>query len=170
MDEDYFLISRMKNGDEKAVEQLVKKYYEDILKYSYRHMFGSSDAEDITQETFTKFFEHFEEYEHYGKVKNYLYVIAGNLCKNYFRKSQRIMSQDILNEPVDKMAQSDTRIDLENALHRIPEEYREVLILYYFQNLKQKEIAKILNIGLPLVKYRIRKGKEELKKLLGEGD
>lgn len=168
MDEDFFLINRMKRGDDEAVEQLVKKYYGDILKYSYRHMFGSSEAEDITQETFVKFFEHFESYKHYGKVKNYLYVIAGNLCKNYYKKNQQEIYEPIIEEIFNETEQSETKIDLENALKKLQEEYREVLILYYFHDIKQKEIAKILNISLPLVKYRILKGKEQLKTILEE--
>lgn len=54
------------------------------------------------------------------------------------------------------------RLDMEQALHSLPEELREVVILYYFQELKQKEIAKILGIGLPLVKYRLKRAKEML--------
>lgn len=49
------------------------------------------------------------------------------------------------------------------------EELREVVILYYFQDLKQKEIAEALQIGLPLVKYRLRRAKEELGRILKEG-
>lgn len=53
-----------------------------------------------------------------------------------------------------------------HALQQLPEDYREVIILYYFQELTLSEIAKILQIRLPLVKYRFRQAKIQLEKLL----
>ena len=58
------------------------------------------------------------------------------------------------------------RIDLERALEQLPEEIKEIVILYFFQGLKQKEIADLLNIKLSLVKYRVSKAKELLAKQL----
>lgn len=62
----------------------------------------------------------------------------------------------------------DCRLDMEEALHKLPGELREILILYYFQERKQREIADILGIGLPLVKYRLKQAKEQLGEFLGK--
>ena len=64
----------------------------------------------------------------------------------------------------------DLRLDVHRALEQLPTELREVTILYFFQELKQKEIARILGIGLPLVKYRIRRAKELLEQLIRKED
>jgi len=64
----------------------------------------------------------------------------------------------------------DLRLDIHRALEQLPPELREVTILYFFQELKQKEIARILGIGLPLVKYRIRRAKKLLEQLIGKED
>ena len=58
------------------------------------------------------------------------------------------------------------RIDIERALEQLPEEIKEIVILFFFQELKQKEIADLLNIKLSLVKYRVSKAKELLAKKL----
>ena len=58
------------------------------------------------------------------------------------------------------------RIDIERALEQLPEERKEIVILFFFQGLKQKEIADLLNIKLSLVKYRVSKAKELLAKQL----
>ena len=58
------------------------------------------------------------------------------------------------------------RIDIERALEQLPEEIKEIVILFFFQGLKQKEIADLLNITLSLVKYRVSKAKELLAKQL----
>ena len=58
------------------------------------------------------------------------------------------------------------RIDIERALEQLPEEIKGSVILFFFQELKQKEIADLLNIKLSLVKYRVSKAKELLAKQL----
>lgn len=58
-------------------------------------------------------------------------------------------------------------MDVERAVDRLPEDLKEVTILFFFQGLKQREIAELLNINLPLVKYRIREAKKKLSEYLG---
>ena len=62
------------------------------------------------------------------------------------------------------------KLEVENALEHLPDELQEVVRLYFFQNLKLTEIADILKIGLPLVKYRMRQAKTQLKKYLEEDE
>lgn len=60
------------------------------------------------------------------------------------------------------------RIAIRAALNRLPDELREIVVLYYFQNLKLAEISDVLQIGLPLVKYRMKQAKLKLENLLRE--
>lgn len=173
VDIDFLLIQKMKRGDEKAFDIFVHKYYERILRYCAYHCQDVSYAEDLTQETFVRFFSKLSDYRYIGKTINYLYTIAGNLCKDYFKKKKESLLDEPSAEVEDKLSQSDTekildRITIEAALRSLPDELREVIILYYFQELKLTEIADALNIGLPLVKYRLRQAKLKLKKLLKE--
>ena len=66
----------------------------------------------------------------------------------------------------DEEASAVDRVTVAWALEQLPGEQREVVDLYYFQELKLREIAELLNIGLPLVKYRLRQGKQKLRELL----
>lgn len=169
MDTDYLLIKRMRQGDDAAIDLFVHKYYMDILKYCTYHCFDREEAKDLTQETFLRFFSGFAAYSHKGKAKNYLYTIAGNLCKNYCRQPRR-QSLDSIGEQMLSESPEDTlsiQITVRTYLDRLPKEFREIIILYYYQGLKQTEIANVLGIGLPLVKYRLKKAKEQLEKLLG---
>ena len=90
MDGDLGLILRMRNGSERAAEEFVRKYYGAIGKYCLLHCRNKSDAEDMTQETFARFFRTLPNYQHYGKAVNYLYVIAGNCCRDHCRKHQEL--------------------------------------------------------------------------------
>ena len=139
-----------------------------ILRYCHLHLRDKSYAEDATQEVFARFFRTLNRYRHYGKAQNYLYVIAGNICRDFCRKPQEASIEELPDEPISETEPLDLRLDVHGALEKLPPELREVTILFFFQGLKQNEIAKILNISLPLVKYRIRRGKELLADYLGK--
>ena len=170
MDGDFLLLHRMKNGEEQAIEAFVRKYYPMILRYCRLHIQDSGFAEDLTQETFARFFRTLHQYQHYGKAANYLYVIAGNLCRDHYRKPEELSMEELPEQPVCPMESLDTRIAVRLALDSLPRELRDVTILYFFQQVRQKEIARILGIGLPLVKYRIKRAKELLALNLGKED
>ncbi len=170
MDADSLLLHRMRNGDDQAIEAFVRKYYPMILRYCHLHIRDLGYVEDLTQETFARFFRTLSQYQHYGKAANYLYVIAGNLCRDYHKKPEVIPMEELPEQPVYQMEDLDLRMDVHQALEQLPLELREVTILYFFQELKQKEIAGILGIGLPLVKYRVRRAKELLEQLIGKED
>ena len=153
------------------MDQFVLKHYPKIYQYCLLRVRDHGYAEDLTQETFLKFFQAFERYKHYGKALNYLYVIAGNLCKDHFRKEGRMevyeMSEKIA---VEHMGQVEKRMEIYEALDKLPEEIREVVILFFFQEISQKEIARMMGIKLSLVKYRVSRAKKLLAKYLGEGE
>ena len=86
MDTGFILIQRMKQGDEKACDIFVRKYYGEIFKYCKYRCFDIESAEDIVQETFVRFFANLPNYHFRGKTKNYLYKIAGNLCRDFYKK------------------------------------------------------------------------------------
>ncbi|MGM9617821.1 RNA polymerase sigma factor [Butyricicoccus sp.] len=168
MDEDFFLIQKMKLGSEAAMDTFVHKYYADILHYCYRHLYDSGEAEDAAQETFERFFRHLQEYRHYGKAKHYLYVIAGNLCKSRYGTTSAVPLDESIEASGDHAETIAVKTDLSAALQKLPAELRDVLILHYFQDLKLREIADILQIGLPLVKYRLKQAKACMREMLGE--
>ncbi len=162
MDSDLLLIQKMKIGDEQAIDDFVKKYYPKILKYCCLHIHDYGYAEDAAQETFEQFFRTLNQYRHYGKALNYLYVIAANKCKSFYRKRKELVIEEMPERFDYGMDGLGEWIDVCHALNNLPPELREITILFFFQQLKQKEIAKVLGIGLPLVKYRVRKAKELL--------
>lgn len=166
---DFLLIRKMKKGDATAFDVFVHKYYQEILLYCHYHCPDKTYAEDLTQETFVHFFTKLSEYHFRGKTLNYLYTIAGNLCKDYLKKIKVVSTKEI--EVVTEEHQLESilnKIFIEQMLSQLPSELREVLVLYYFQELKMTEISDTLRIGLPLVKYRLKKAKKQLEKLLRE--
>lgn len=165
---DFLLVHRARAGDEDACAKLVEKYYPGIYQYCLLHISDRYEAEDLTQEIFINFFASLHRYRESGKVKNYLYTIAGNTVKNYYKKKKDIPSEQLPEDGAEKdqAEQMAIRLDMEAAVKKLPEEIREVAILFFFQELKQREIAQLLGIKLSLVKYRIGRAKELLMKNL----
>lgn len=171
MDADFLLIRKMKQGNDDAFDQFVRRYYEEILKYCNYHCSDTEYAKDLTQETFIRFFINLSDYHYKGKTKNYLYTIAGNLCKNFYKKKKDTPLEDVELETayIPDTKQLDMVLDhiiIEAAVKKLPKELREVVILYYFQELKLTEIANVLCIGLPLAKYRLGQARKRLKQIL----
>lgn len=189
---DFWLIEKMRMGDEQALEDFVKKYYSQILTYCRIHTQDAGYGEDLTQETFIRFFHALPSYRHRGKAGNFLYTIAGNLCRDYHRKRKELSLESLTRQEegygtgwIEKGDLScfswksrgetgsgwedwDTRITVRMALAQLPEEIRETAFLFFVQELKQKDIAQILGIKLSLVKYRIRRARELLSAYLQE--
>ena len=162
-DEDSLLIKKMKNGDTSAIEVFIRKYYPDILKYCERHTSSKEDAMDLTQEVFMRFFSNFSSYKHYGKAKNYLYVIAGNLCINHYKSRKDNVTFDENFHAKFESVSIEERMSLKDSVQNLPLSLQTVIELYYYQGLKIREISKILNISIPLVKYRLSQAKKQIK-------
>lgn len=166
---DLLLVHRARAGDEDACEKLVEKYYTDIYRYCLLHTYDPYEAEDLTQEVFASFFTSLYRYRERGKIKNYLYTIAGNTVRNYYKKKKDIPMLELPDQGKDRkdpVKNAGIRMDIERAVRKLPEEIHEAAILFFFQELKQKEIAELLQIRLSLVKYRIGRARELLKQEL----
>lgn len=168
MQQDFLLIWKMKNGDEAAMDTFVRKYYTQILQYCLYHCPDREWAQDLTQETFERFFKRLGEYRHIGKEINYLYTIARNLCIDWYRQ-QKERNMTHVSEFENRSGdtdQMDEKLMLESALQKLPEELHEVVVLHYFQGLSLREVSAVLQIGVPLAKYRMRRAREKLREML----
>ena len=166
---DFLLIQKIRNGDNRAGNEFVKKYYPLIYQYCFLHIHDRDCAEDMTQETFVRFFEAVMNRTDIAKVKSYLYRVAGNTVKNYYRKKKELLLEKLPDTVENNAADIEVRLDIEQAVARLPDEIREITILFFFQGLKQKDISDLLGIKLSLVKYRVSKAKELLSEELEVG-
>ena len=163
MDIDFLLLQRMKRGDENAFDGFVRKYYKEILNYCNYHCPDTSTAEDLTQETFLRFFEKLSDYRYMGKTKNYLYTIAGNLCRDSYKKIRESLLEEQSLEIQDCLHPPET-----DELYSGTLQLRDTIELAEKKKLKLTEISSTLQIGLPLVKYRVKQAKTHLERLLRE--
>lgn len=153
---DDVLLRRAQSGDKDALEALVRRYYDNIYSYCFHHVGDRQTAEDLCQETFCSMLEHLEEYRHYDRFGNYLYVIAGNKCKDLYKKKKPLYCGDVPEEG-ENVSVVDEEISMRELVHKLPKELEEVVILRFYQDLRYRDIAKILKISSSLVKYRVKK-------------
>lgn len=176
--EDYILIKRIQSGDPEAFEILVRKYYQNIYQFCVRRCNGDTAlAADLTQDTFLKLIEHIQQYKLTGKFINFLLTIAVNTCNNNFKKkSPDIIDMDALssvqsdiNVSEEILRQEDSKI-IQQAIDRLPDMQKEVIILRFYHDRKLKEIAAITGVSLPTAKSRLKQGLDKLKRYLNKED
>lgn len=153
---DEHLIRRAQGGDKAALDSLIRRYYDNIYSYCFHHAGEKQTAEDLCQETFLSMLAHIEEYRHYDKFQNYLYVIAGNKCKDFYKKKKSLCYDEIFTSK-ERHENNEEALFIKELVHKLPHDLREIIILRFYQDLKYKDIAKILNISISLAKYRTQK-------------
>ncbi len=147
------------------LEKFIRKYYDEIFRYCYHHVESRVTAEDLCQDTFVSFIEHYQEYRHMGKIKNYLYTIAGNKCRDYYRKKMPLFMAEVPEQEAGQ--EMEETVVIRQMVMSLPEEFGEAVILRYFQNMRYGEIGSILGISTSLAKYRVKKGLELLAAMEG---
>lgn len=184
--QDYELIKRIRQGEKQLFGQLVEKYYDDVFRYCYYQTGNEHTAYDCTQETFYHLMRFLDNYRERNHFKSYLIRIASNVCMDYFRKNSRSTVREVSydqwadnNEPekgcVDAPPsaggleqESLLKLSIKEGLMHLPESQREVIVLYYYQGYKLREIADITGVPLSTVKTRLYTGTEKLKQYLTE--
>jgi RNA polymerase sigma-70 factor, ECF subfamily len=169
--------------DQSYLSILVKRYRTPLYNFVYRFVGDRETAEDVVQETFLRCLRHSHQYPAIEQVSTWLYTIAGNLAKTELRRRKRWHwipigpSEDeertSCYEPVDKERlpgeQTDSRQVKETvveAIHRLPEEFREAVLLRDLNGFSYEEIAKIINCPVGTVKSRVNRGRLRLQKSL----
>lgn len=155
---------------EDEIEIIVRENYDSIYRYCYWKIGNSSEAQDISQETFLRFIENLTNYANQGKPRALLYTIARNLCINWHKKikpcsldeEQSIVDTSSLNI----YEQIEDKLSLERHINELPEEQQEAILLRYGQELKVNEIATITGTTRFVVMYRLRNALATLKKNL----
>lgn len=168
--EDKALIHEVQKGNKELLNTVIEKYYPDIYRFCAYLTGNREDAYDLAQETFLKFIQYVDSYR-YRNLKAYLLMIARNSCMDYFRRQKKEAASGLEEEmAVDhdrEIAQVELQSWLFAELQKLPEFQREAIIMYYYDELKLKDIAKITGVSLSTVKSRIRQATEKLKGALG---
>lgn len=161
------------NRPEERISRMVKTYEKDLLRLCCLYLKDAVLAEDAVQETFIKAYKNLSAFRGESSEKTWLIRIAINVCKDmqrtaWFRNLGKTMSIEKLQIPVHQEISVSSA--LVGEIMRLPHKYKEVVLLYYYEDMNQSEIAKILNVSVPTVHRRLEKAREILKKWLEGGN
>jgi len=181
---DEVLVSKFMKGCEESFAEIISRYETKVHNLSMRLTRNQEDAEEVLQDVFITVYRKIASFEGKAKFSSWLYRITVNAAFMKLRKKKQDrtvsieeMLPTIVNQSTTKEhgfgSQSDSltmnnqiREALENAIGRLPDEYRAVFVLRDVDGLSNKEVGDILNLSIPAVKSRLHRSRIMLRKKL----
>ena len=138
----------------------VDKYLKMVYRISFHYFGNREDAEDVSQDVFLKLYSHNTKFESEEELQAWLIRVTTNTCHSYFRNPFRkrkteIDEQEIINRKV-----------VMDAVMSLPERYRIVVYLYYYEEYSICQISNTLNIKETTIQTRLSRAREKLKSVL----
>jgi RNA polymerase sigma-70 factor (ECF subfamily) len=167
------LIKGLRKGKEDAYRQIIEEYGNKLLRTCYLILKDREEAEDVVQETFIKVFQKLDTFKENSSFFTWIYAIALNLCRDRLRKKQ-----DMLTLEDEWVGENDVEFHVEKNIDReilrkeifdMNSLYREVLVLFYFEELSIKEISNLLNEKEGTIKSKLSRGRNILRESLLKG-
>lgn len=168
------LVKNIKCGDEDSFKEFFYLTQPGIYKFLYRYLCDRDLSNDLTQDTFIKFWESRENIDPDFSPKSYLYKIARNLALNYinrnssFGKISKIKSERLIpySDPEKEYERKFILDDFQSAVNELPERCRATFIFCKYEGFEYSEVADIMNVSLQTVKNQMNKAIAILKKRL----
>ena len=158
--------------DDGQFEMLYTRYANDVLRVSYFYLGDRQQAEDVTQDVFVRLLTHAPELEP-GTEKAWLLKVALNRCRDLWRAAW--VKRVVLGSPAmeltpapDQMEDRLERQELMAAIRRLPTDFRDVILLHYYQGYGIAEIAKMLDVPEGTISSRLSRGRKKLEEILKE--
>lgn len=162
------------NPNNTDLEYLMRRYGDQVLRLAYSYLRDLEEAKDLAQEVFLKVFTSLRKFENRSAPYTWIYRITVNLCRDKLRKRNRF-KQQILNESWALASAFDTEDEAVNNIEKkllfeavmsLPISFREVIVLYYLYQFDTRKIGEIIGTSQALVKIRLYRGRQKLKKML----
>jgi RNA polymerase sigma-70 factor (ECF subfamily) len=172
---DLQLIQAFRAGDEGAFDRLFVKYHEYVYNVSLGILANPDDARDCTQETFLRVYRKVGEFRAEAAFSTWLYRVAVNVCVGHLRKRPKAGEASLEDESVREMAADGPEVfaGLEREVNEkvvreivaeLPEDYRLVLVLRYFQDLSYDEMVQVLGYTMGQLKVKLHRARRAFAK------
>ncbi len=138
-----------------------------IYRIAYSYVHSKIDTEDIVQDVFVKYLESDQEFQTLDNEKYWLIRVTINTSLSFLRKTwnQRVFLDDeMINRTMDSSPINNDNNNMFEIIYHLPHKYKEVIILYYYEDLSINEIANILNITTSNVKKRLERARNIIRK------
>ncbi|MEO0227700.1 MAG: RNA polymerase sigma factor [candidate division WOR-3 bacterium] len=168
MSEERELIEGAINGEEKACEKILNLYKGRIFSYILRMTKNYDDAEELTFETFIKFFKTIKSYDQSKPLSSWLFSIAHNLVIDFFRKNK--IEYEYLDEHYviapDYIEKEKKLRAIERALGNLAPIDREIVLFFHKEEKSYQEISEIMKLPISTIKTRLHRARKKLRKIM----
>lgn len=171
--EDQEIVQRCQQGETQLLDDLVLKHENSLYRFCF-YLCGNADtATDLFQETWLKALHNLHKYKAKGAFLGWLFTIAANHYRDYYRKRKR--RQSILHRHpeivrpdyiADHVIHAEEKLLIQQALESLDEPLRIPIILFYFEGYAMDTIADMMQVPVGTVKSRLHRAKKRLKKQL----
>lgn len=158
------LLSSSKNSKEKVLKDYIVQNKDSFYRIAYSYTKNEDDALDVVHEAICKSLSKINKLKDINNIKSWFYKILANTAIDYIRKNKKYIYLEN-NELVDRQVYNDTYedIDLHRALNILSDEYKTIIILRYFEDMKIEDIANILDENVNTIKTRLYSALRKLK-------
>ncbi len=161
------LFLEAQKGDAASFNEIFRRYEKKVYVYCLRVLNDPEMAHDAFQESFMRLYEHRARYD--GRTfMVWFFTIIRNVCLN-MRRNRKLtvpFETSLANRSQDKIRDVALNDEVASALARLPEDYRESIVLYEYEGYAYKEIAEITGASIATVKIRIYRARKMLRSLL----
>lgn len=166
-------IIKAQQGDKKALKDVVEAYYRIVLIYFKYLCKNTAQAEDLTHDTVLKMIENIDKVKVISerKFKAWVMIMGRNIFYDRLRKEkpQSSLSENIAQDMTDPqliIVKNENVKRLQNAIDKLSEEDKQLIILQYYAQLSQKEIGAVMNLSAKKVKWKIHYARQKLKEYM----
>lgn len=180
--DDFQLVEAFRKGDEKAFEEIVRRYQRQVANIIYLTLGNRQEVDDLSQEVFIRVYRSLGRFQFDASLYSWIYRIAVNLCIDEVRrrKIRKAVSLEFFTEnrlegekrskerptASDDVLREEKKKVVVDALQKLSPVHRTVIVLREYEDMSYEEIAKTLHISTQAVKSRIFRAREELRKSL----
>lgn len=177
MNEDKILYNNFMSGNRRAFEEIVEKYREKMIYFIYEYVKRIDIAEDLAQDVFVYLLVNKGKFCFDCSLKTYLYIIAKSRALNYLKASDTKVFQledyantEDLKELEEVVFNSIRDENLKSAINKLDSKQAKILYLAKIEEMKIKDISKILDMSETQIRVTIHRAKKKLKEMIGKED
>ena len=182
-DPDAALMLQLKNGEDCALDHLMNRWEQPLVRFIYRYIGREADALDLAQETFVRVYETRHRYAVRGKFSTWLFTIAANLCRNYLRtrrnrdepvpevwdseETERPDSPQSPDDSPDEAAIKSEAVALvREAIDNLPHDLKTVILLFEYESLSYAEISSVIGCSVKAAEMKLYRARQSLREKL----
>lgn len=173
---DYKIIKQVLNGDKDQFNQLIDKYYYELFKFTFNQVNDVEITKDIVQEIFMRIYKKLGKYNpQKATFRTWMYRVANHYCMNYIRDHLKVQhlildqerlpaSEDILEALIKR---EDVSYILDLMEHNLSPRNYKILILHFYSDLSQKEIAETMKLAPKTIRNIVSDSLKKIRMMVG---